>query len=151
MKLYTLEDRCILNTNLQSAWEFFQNPHNLKLITPPELNLVVTSQTPDRVYAGTVITYTVKPFPLVSFTWVTEITHLQSPNMFVDEQRFGPYKFWHHQHHLKEIDGKVENHDIVSYGITSLPGSDLINAVLVRPKLDSIFQYRQQKLAEIFR
>lgn len=150
MKLYTLEDRTVLNTNIESAWDFFQNPHNLKLITPPELNLVVTSNTPNKVHAGIIITYLVRPLPFLSFNWITEITHLQAPTMFIDEQRFGPYKFWHHQHHLKEVGGKVENHDIVNYGITSLPGSDIINAILVRPKLNRIFQYRREKLAEIF-
>jgi ligand-binding SRPBCC domain-containing protein len=150
MKVFKLEDKCLLKTDLNTAWKFFSDPHNLKLITPPELNLVVTSSTGHDVYPGIIITYVVKPFPFVSFNWTTEITHLNPPFMFVDEQRFGPYKFWHHQHHLKEVAGQVENHDIVHYGITSLPGASLINWTIVRPKLEDIFKYRSQKLRELF-
>ncbi len=150
MKIFKFEDRCILNTDIQTAWKFFSNPHNLKLITPPELNLVVTSNTGEDVYPGIIITYIVKPFPFTSFNWTTEITHINAPYMFVDEQRFGPYKFWHHQHHLKEINGKVENYDLVHYGVTSLPGASILDKLLVRPRLERIFQYRQEKLSEMF-
>jgi len=150
MKLYKLEERCLLNTTIEKAWEFFSNPYNLKLITPPELNLVVTSRTPEKVYAGTIITYVIKPLPFLSFDWITEITHLNPPHMFVDEQRFGPYKLWHHQHHLREVDGKVENYDLVNYIITSLPGSAILNKFIVKPRLEHIFKYRNQRLKEIF-
>ena len=82
--------------DISEAWDFFSDPNNLPLITPPSLKLSITSELPDKMYTGMIITYTVAPILSIPITWVTEITHVEEPNFFVDEQRFGPYKFWHH-------------------------------------------------------
>ena len=34
---------------------------------------------------------------------------------FVDEQRFGPYKLWHHQHFFEEKEDYVLMKDVVTY------------------------------------
>lgn len=66
-------------------------------------------------FQGQVIQYIVKPFPLVSTKWVTEITHVKEGEYFVDEQRFGPYSLWHHKHFLKEVPEGVEMEDVIDY------------------------------------
>ncbi len=155
MQLFKLEDKCVLNTTLEKAWDFFQDPHNLKLITPPELNLVVTlvvtSDTGSVMYPGIIVTYKVQILPFIFVDWITEITHINPPKMFVDEQRFGPYKMWHHEHHLRQVPNGIENHDIIHYVITGWPIDGLLNRFIVRPRLDKIFEYRKKKLLELFR
>src|SRR5690606_5430801 len=100
--------------------------------------------------AGQIIQYTVKPLLGIKAKWVTEITHVQPKHYFVDEQRLGPYKIWHHQHFLKEIEGGVMMEDIIHYKIPFGILGKLVHPILVKPKLNTIFEYRRKKLIEIF-
>jgi ligand-binding SRPBCC domain-containing protein len=150
MKIYTLECTQRLPIGIDEAWDFFSNPHNLPLITPPSMGFEIRSRVPDRMYAGMIVTYTVRPLLSVPVTWVTEITHVDEPRMFVDEQRFGPYRFWHHQHHFREIDGGVEATDIVNYAMPLDPAGRFAQRWMVRPQLDRIFDFRRRALVERF-
>ena len=104
MKIYQYKTSQKLNISKNDAWNFFSNPTNLSKITPNWLSFQVTSSLPEKMYAGLIISYTVKPLLNIPSTWVTEITHVNEQNYFVDEQRFGPYKMWHHEHIFKEAD-----------------------------------------------
>jgi ligand-binding SRPBCC domain-containing protein len=132
------------------AWSFFSNPNNLQLITPPSLGLEATPEIPDKMYAGMIITYRVRPLLGIPMRWITEITHVDAPHMFIDEQRFGPYRFWHHQHRFQEIDGGVEMQDIVSYGLYGGPFAKIIHELAVRKQLEEIFRYRRTYLEARF-
>ena len=134
---------------LDDAWNFFSNPKNLSKITPPWLNLKITSDLPDKMYEGMIITYKVYPFLGISANWVTEITQLKDRKFFIDEQRLGPYKFWHHQHHLKEDDQGIEIIDIVNYAIPFDPISRLLNKLIVRKRIEEIFEYRKGALNDL--
>ena len=112
MKPFTHERRQTLPISLELAWEFFSNPGNLARITPPEMDFRITSVPQNDIYAGQIITYTIRPLFRVAVNWTSEITYLERPNFFVDEQRFGPYRFWHHQHFFREVDGGVEVREI---------------------------------------
>ncbi|RNC70731.1 MAG: hypothetical protein ED859_05690 [Desulfuromonadales bacterium] len=149
MKIHRLERSQCLPVTLAEAWAFFVDPCNLCLITPPDLGFAITSPVPSRTYPGLVITYTVTPFAGIPVRWVTEITHAEEPRFFVDEQRFGPYRFWHHQHLFREVTGGVEMDDIVHYGLPfGLLGG--IAAPLVARRLASIFDFRRTVLADRF-
>ncbi|HEX2608086.1 MAG TPA: SRPBCC family protein [Flavisolibacter sp.] len=134
-----------------TTWEFFSNPRNLLNITPPFLNLKVTNEIfGDAAYAGQVITYTVKPLLGIPLFWMTEIVHVDPLRMFVDEQRRGPYKLWHHQHHFKAIEGGTEMTDIVHYQLPMGVLGNLVHAPLVKGKLHDIFRFRFEKVNEVF-
>ena len=135
---------------LDVAWDFFSNPLNLGEITPPELNLVVENDLPQRMHPGTLICYRVKLLLGIPVHWVTEITHIEEGRFFVDEQRFGPYRFWHHQHHFLPIEGGVEMCDIIHYKLPLGPFSFLIDSFVVRRQLRHIFAYREEVLAQRF-
>ena len=96
MKTYCIRRHQTLPTDLDQAWRFFSDPANLSLITPPWLNFTITSGVPDAIYPGLIISYRIRPIGGVAVPWVSEITHVQAPHYFVDEQRSGPYRFWHH-------------------------------------------------------
>ena len=102
------------------------------------------------IFPGQIIQYTVKPLLGIKINWVTEITHVIEKHYFVDEQRYGPYALWHHKHFIKEIPGGVEMEDIIDYKIPMGLLGQLIHPYLVKPKLDAIFEYRRQKLIELF-
>lgn len=150
MKLFRLDERQRLPISIAEAWSFFSDPNNLSRITPPSLGLEITSDPPDKMYAGMIITYRVTPFLGIPMDWVTEITQVDEPHLFIDEQRSGPYRFWHHQHHFREIDGGVEIRDIVHYALFIGPLGGIINTLIVRNQLREIFAYRRRYLEEKF-
>jgi ligand-binding SRPBCC domain-containing protein len=139
-----------LPISLEEAWDFFSNPSNLNKITPKEMNLVPTSALPEKSYPGMFITYKVKPLLGIPMLWVTEITHLREKEFFVDEQRIGPYRIWHHQHHFKAVKGGVEMTDIVDYRIPGGPFGVLLEKLFIGNKVRSIFEYRTKRLVELF-
>lgn len=150
MKIYRLEAKQSLAISLETAWDFFSDPRNLSVITPPSLGFKITCDLPPRMYAGMIITYTVTPLLGIPVTWVTEITHVHEPHLFVDEQRVGPYKLWHHQHRFKEVAGGVEATDIVHYALPLGPLGWAVHDVLVRRQLAEIFAFRRQVLKKRF-
>lgn len=152
MSLHRLTAKQVLPISLDDAWDFFSKPDNLAVMTPPSLGMKVTSGPPGEMYAGLIVTYTMSPLPLGPFRteWVTEITHVQPKRYFVDEQRLGPYQFWHHQHHFREVDDGAEVRDIVHYSLSLGPLGDIANSLVVRPQLRTIFRYRRRVLAERF-
>jgi ligand-binding SRPBCC domain-containing protein len=139
-----------LPIDIKTAWDFFSSPKNLSVITPPDMGFVVKSELPEKMYPGMMITYTVKPMLGIPVTWVTEITHVEDHEFFVDEQRVGPYTIWHHQHFFKPIEGGVEMIDIVDYKLPLGFIGDLTHPFLVKPRLEHIFNYRNKKLEELF-
>jgi ligand-binding SRPBCC domain-containing protein len=150
MKIYTLHTKQNLPISLEEAWDFLSDPKNLKTITPEYMGFHILSGADRPMYPGQIIQYIVTPVLGIKTKWVTEITHVVDRQYFVDEQRFGPYALWHHKHFLKEIHGGVEMEDIVDYKIPLGIVGQLVHPILVKPKLDEIFAYRQKKLIELF-
>jgi len=150
MKIYTLHTKQNLPISLEEAWAFLSDPKNLKAITPDYMGFHILSGADRPMYPGQIIQYIVTPVMGVKTKWVTEITHVKDRQYFVDEQRFGPYALWHHKHFLKEIPGGVEMEDIVDYKIPLGILGQLVHPLIVKPKLDEIFAFRQKKLIELF-
>lgn len=150
MKVYTLSVKQNLPISLEQAWDFLSNPKNLKTITPDYMGFEIISGADRKMYPGQIIQYIVTPVAGIKNKWVTEITHVADKHYFVDEQRFGPYSLWHHKHFLKEIPGGVEMEDIIDYKIPFGILGQLLHPILVKPKLTEIFNYRKEKLEELF-
>jgi ligand-binding SRPBCC domain-containing protein len=150
-KIYSVKFEQALPISLQEAWDFISSPHNLKVITPDYMKFEVTNEAfSENMYPGMVITYKVRPLFNIPLNWCTEITHVNHLHYFVDEQRFGPYSFWHHQHHIKEVDGGVLMTDIVHYKIPFGWLGDIANFLFIKSQLNQIFDYRFKKLNSLF-
>ena len=150
-KVYSLKTIQHLPITLAAAWDFFSSPANLKEITPGNLGFnIVSKHHGEKMYAGQIIEYTVRPVLNIPLYWMTEITHLEHHKYFIDEQRFGPYSMWHHQHHFKEAAGGVEMTDIVHYKLPFWFLGDIANALFVNRQLKTIFDYRYKIVAEKF-
>jgi ligand-binding SRPBCC domain-containing protein len=134
---------------MTEAWAFFSNPVNLSKITPPWLNLTVISDIPRSMHSGMIISYRIIPMASMSTLWISEITHVEAPIYFVDEQRLGPFRFWHHQHVFKELGRDVEIQDIVHYSMPLGPIGEMVHAISVRKKVEAIFDFRQKALERI--
>lgn len=150
MKIYTLHKKQNLPITVEKAWEFLSSPANLKTITPDYMSFDILSGADRPMFPGQIIQYIVTPVLGIKTKWVTEITHVVDKKYFVDEQRFGPYALWHHKHFIHEIDDGVEMEDIIDYKVPMGILGQMAHPILVKPKLEEIFAYRQQKLIELF-
>ncbi len=137
--------------SLQEAWRFFSNPENLKEITPAEMGFdILNGPLPEKIYPGMIIIYTVRPLLNIPMTWVTEITQVEEPGYFIDNQKAGPYAYWHHQHFLKETETGVEVTDIVNFKAPLGVLGRIMEKLVIRKKVDQIFDYRKARLVELF-
>ena len=152
MKVYNLKHTQILPISLAEAWEFFSTPKNLSKITPEHMGFrILYSSGGPKMYPGQIIQYIVYGLPGIPMKWTTEITHVQEPNYFVDEQRFGPYSLWHHQHHFKEVESGVEMTDEVNYAIPLGPLGRFAHWLFVGKEVNTIFEHRFKVLEEYFK
>ncbi len=150
MKMYTLTRHQKLPIAPEEAWDFFSDPKNLEEITPGDMPFKMLDDRTSEMYPGMVIQYNIQPFPNFPVRWITEITHVKEGSYFVDEQRFGPFKFWHHQHHFREIKGGVEIIDTVSYILPFSLIGRIVHRLFVKKRLDEIFNFRQKTLRDSF-
>jgi ligand-binding SRPBCC domain-containing protein len=152
MKIYNLKRTQILPISLQEAWEFFSSPKNLSKITPEHMGFKILYMSGgDKAYAGQIIRYQVSILPGIRVHWVTEITQVKEPLHFIDEQRFGPYALWHHQHHFKEVAGGTEMTDEVNYAIGYGFIGQLAHWLFVGKEVSRIFEHRYAVLAKYFK
>jgi ligand-binding SRPBCC domain-containing protein len=151
MAVYSIKTVQQIPIPLEEAWEFFSNPANLQKITQANMSFkTISKHHGKRMYAGQIIEYKVKPVLGIPLYWMTEIAHVQDQQYFIDEQRFGPYSLWHHQHHFKSIEGGVEMTDIVHYKLPFWILGDIANSLFVKKQLDEIFEYRYKKVEQLF-
>ncbi|MFH1194698.1 MAG: SRPBCC family protein [bacterium] len=138
--------------SLNEAWDFFSSPNNLSKITPPEMRFVThTSLSKGKIYPGQIISYSLRPLLGIKFRWITEITHVIDQHLFVDEQRFGPYKFWHHLHRFECLNGSVVMEDLVNYALPFGIIGRIAHRLFIRKELENIFNYREKVLLELFK
>ena len=150
MKIYQKKSFQKLPLSIKETWDFFSDPKNLKTITPDYMGFEIVDGDDKKIFPGQIIKYNVTPLFGIPIKWVTEITHVLNEKYFVDEQRFGPYSLWHHKHFIKEIEGGVEMEDVVDYKLPYGLLGQIVHPIIVKPKLDEIFNYRYNKLIELF-
>ncbi|WP_372774566.1 SRPBCC family protein [Mangrovibacterium sp.] len=148
--IYTLETKLTLPISVDEAWEFFSSPENLCRMTPKHMNFRITSGKPESMYRGQIISYQLSPIPGIRTNWVTEITQVDEQKYFVDEQRFGPYSMWHHEHRFIETSEGVLMTDKVSYKLPFGFLGRFSHAVFVKKQLMHIFSFRSQVLSSLF-
>jgi ligand-binding SRPBCC domain-containing protein len=149
--MHKLESVLNLPIDINTAWDFFSSPKNLSKITPSYMGFNITSELKnEKMYPGIIIVYKVRPVLGIPITWVTEITEVSEGKYFIDEQRVGPYKIWHHEHHFSEIEGGVEMTDLLYYKLPFGFIGKIINALYVGKKVKRIFEYRTQVLDKMF-
>jgi ligand-binding SRPBCC domain-containing protein len=150
-KVYSFKTVQTIPISLDQAWDYFNNPANLANITPDNMGFkTISKYHGDTMYAGQLIEYKVSPVLGIPLYWMTEITHVEDKKYFVDEQRYGPFSMWHHQHHFKMAAGGVEMTDIVHYKLPLWFLGDIANVLFVKKQLNGIFDYRFKRVVELF-
>ena len=151
MAVYQFYKEHKIPKSIDQVWDFISSPKNLKRITPDYMGFDINSDhISEKMYPGMMISYKVKPIFSLKMNWVTEITQVQEKSFFVDEQRVGPYKIWHHEHRISEINGGVLMTDLITYKPPFGIIGKLANRLMIKKKLNEIFVYRENALIEIF-
>lgn len=149
--IYTLISEQIINAPINEVWNFFTLPKNLDSITPADMKFSITNKPGEKTYAGQIITYKIGILPFVNSSWITEITHFKENEFFVDEQRFGPYAMWHHEHHFEQLpDGNVKMTDIVNYKLPLGLLGRIFAGTMIQKRVMEIFKYRFELLENKF-
>jgi ligand-binding SRPBCC domain-containing protein len=148
--LHHLSREQVLPITLQAAWDFFSSPRNLDALTPPEVDMKIVHCSSGTMHEGQIVAYRIRLAPLVRVSWVTEIKAVEEGRSFIDEQRFGPYKFWHHRHSFEAVPGGVKVRDDVHYMMPFGPFGELAHLTFARRKLERIFDFRVQALERRF-
>lgn len=150
MKIYELKSKQKLPISINEAWEFFSDPSKLPELSPSWMHFKVSSLPEGAMYPGMIATYTLKPLLGIKLNWVTEITQVKDKSYFIDEQRFGPYRFWHHEHRINEIDGGVQLIDTVHYALPFGMLGQIVHKLNVEKKVQAVFKYRYDTLVDLF-
>ena len=150
MRLFKLHRSIDLPISKEKCWGFFSSPQNLKIITPNYMGFDIVEGGKEKMYQGQIIAYKVSPMFGLKISWVTEITHVNEYKFFVDEQRFGPYRFWHHKHYFEEIENGMRCIDLVHYAPPMSLIAKAVDSLFIKNKLKQIFDYRAEKLKSLF-
>jgi ligand-binding SRPBCC domain-containing protein len=151
MKIYYLQQEQLLHIDINRAWNFFSSAENLSVITPPELRFkIFASIESEEIYEGMTIEYKVSPLFGIPLYWKTEIAKVDKPHSFMDRQLKGPYQLWEHTHIFIEKENGTLVKDNVKYSLPFGMFGQLVNTIMVRKKLEHIFNYRKQILHQIF-
>jgi len=153
MYFHSIKSTQHLPISLEEAWSFFSSPYNLPKITPPEMGFLIISDKKDaeKMYAGQIISYILKPLFNIPVKWMTEISHVKDNEYFIDEQRFGPYKLWHHKHSFVKTENGVEMTDVVNYVLPFGIFGEIAHNLFLRKRIEYIFEYRTKILNERFK
>lgn len=151
MPVYTLYQTLTIPSTIEKVWDFISAPDNLKKITPDYMGFDITTKNlPKKMYPGMIVSYKVSPFLGIKMTWVTEITQVRELKYFVDEQRVGPYKMWHHQHFIEPVEGGILMTDIVDYQPPFGILGAIANQLIIKSQLNEIFSFRTKQLEAYF-
>jgi len=103
-----------------------------------------------EMYPGMIVSYTLSPLFNISIKWATEIAQVNELKYFIDNQIKGPYKIWHHEHRFKEIANGIEMRDILFYELPYGAFGRLVHKLFIKKKVEEIFNYRSEKIKELF-
>lgn len=131
---------------IEEVFAFFADAHNLEQLTPPFLRFKVLTPAPILMRAGTIIDYRLRIHHL-PIRWQSEIVVWEPPHRFVDLQRVGPYRWWHHTHRFETTSTGTRVIDEVEYAV---PGGRLVHSLFVRKDVERIFAFREETLRSFF-
>jgi ligand-binding SRPBCC domain-containing protein len=150
MDLHFLSRTQQLPISQDVAWAFFANPANLASITPAWLRFRdITPVQAKLVREGYVYWFELRPLGLFPVRWLGEITHVDAPHSFTDEQKMGPFRYWHHTHTMVPVEDGVEVQDALYY----IPPPGIFGGMchgFLRRQLEGMFDYRSRMLEEFF-
>jgi ligand-binding SRPBCC domain-containing protein len=149
MPIYTLRREQFVPVPLDEVFRFFSDAGNLQELTPSYLDFRILTPRPIEIRRGTLLDYRLKWHGL-PIRWQTRILEWNPPRSFVDLQLKGPYKLWRHTHTFRAEEGGTRVGDVVNYELPLGPFGAIAHALMVRKDVESIFDFRREKIARLF-
>ncbi|RIL04521.1 MAG: CDP-paratose 2-epimerase [Proteobacteria bacterium] len=149
MNVHRLEREQWIPAPLERVFPFFADAANLETLTPPWLGFGFVTALPIEMRTGARIEYRLR-LAGVPLRWRTRIAKWEPPRGFVDVQESGPYALWEHTHAFEPCGGGVLMRDVVRYALPLGPLGGVAHAVAVKAALAAIFDYRFDRVREIF-
>lgn len=151
MKIFTLHRKQFLPVTIEDAWGFFSVASNLEKITPQNIKFrALTSLGDQQIHSGMKISYEIRPLMNIPMKWVTEIRDVVQLQQFVDIQVRGPYALWEHRHTFVPVPGGVEMTDNVRYAMPFGLFGTIAHKLMIKKKLNQIFEFRRAAVGKIF-
>ena len=150
MKVYTLHREQYLPIDIDTAWAFFSSAENLAKITPPGMNFRMLVAPGTGIYTGMRLHYRLTPLLGIPVKWETEIREVNAPHKFMDKQMKGPYALWEHTHTFTRVAGGIKMTDDVRYALPWGKLGKIAHALVVKRKLEKIFDFRKNTLRTTF-
>lgn len=148
MRSFVLRREQTIPQPIDRVFAFFADAHNLEAITPPWLAFRILTPGPIAMREGTQIRSRLR-WHRLPLHWLTEIRRWNPPVEFIDVQRQGPYRLWHHTHQFEPVAGGTRMRDIVEYALPFGFLGRAAHAGWVKRDLQTIFDYRARKVAEL--
>ena len=148
--MYQIRQKLFIPVPKTKAWDFFSDPENLKELTPKDVKISFKDTHVEKIHSGLVFTYKISPLFGIPVNWVTKIDVVEELDHFVDIQIKGPFKYWKHEHYFRSVEGGTEIQDIVNYKVPCGSIGKALHPILVKPKLEKIFEFRKRKTREFF-
>lgn len=149
MRFHTLRREQWVPRAVDEVFAFFADARNLEALTPPWLRFRILTLGEIRVRTGTELRYSLNLHGIPVY-WRTEIRRWEPPLRFIDVQRQGPYRLWHHTHRFEAVNGGTRMRDVVRYRLPFGVIGTWVNGLFVRRDVERIFDYRQQRIHELF-
>ncbi len=148
-KAHRLYRKTLIPAPIETVFDFFSKAENLDRITPPWLQFRILNPTSQDLKKQSRIQFSLK-LNLFTVHWETEITEWDPPLSFVDKQIKGPYRQWEHLHRFTLQEDHTLMEDAVVYRVPGWIFEPLIHLLFVNPKLEKIFDFREEQLTKIF-
>jgi ligand-binding SRPBCC domain-containing protein len=137
-----------LKAPLDTLFDFFLDPNNLKRISPPSLGIqIAAADVPLRVGSRVRLRMRMGLFPR---TWELSVKSLKRGDRFIDWQERGPFREWRHTHLFVRDGNATTVVDMVEYEVPFGFLGVLVNSLFIRPSIESYFRYRRDRLTELF-
>ena len=150
MKIYRYRRAQTVPANLSDVWDYFSHPGKVPEVLPKSQKHILKSKLPRFIYTGMLFSFKTKALFGFSRNWTSMVIYENEPNYFIDEQKFGPFKYWHHQHIFTDVYSGVEIEDVIHYAMPFGFLGRIANKLFVAPRLRKIFDYRQKQISKLF-
>jgi ligand-binding SRPBCC domain-containing protein len=133
---------------VEEVFAFFTDASNLETLTPDFVGFAI-ERLPERMAPGAILQYRLRLFG-VPVRWRSRIDLFEPGRRFRDVQEDGPYRSWIHLHEFERVPEGTRVVDRVDYELPLGPLGDVAHVLFVRPTLERIFDFRRDRLEEIF-
>lgn len=129
-------------------FRFHENPHNIRLISPPGLR-VLTVESEPTARPGQEFRVVVRQGPLTT-DWLGRWETVAEPGLLVDTAVRSPFAFWRHRHEFAACEAGSLLTDRVEFRLPWRRGGPVADQLALRLVLPAMFRQRHRATRAFF-